>query len=146
MSDLFIELYSEEIPARLQKIASQNLKENILNQLKENNFKYGITKEYYGPKRLAINIENVSIKQEDVVEEKRGPRSDANIKAIEGFARSLKVPKSNLVLKETEKGTFFFYKVNRKGKKIDEIFPTIIRNLLDNFPWIKSQKWGKNRA
>ena len=143
MSDLFIELYSEEIPARLQKISSQNLKENILNQLKENNFKYGITKEYYGPKRLAINIENVSIKQEDVVEEKRGPRSDANIKAIEGFARSLKVPKSNLVLKETEKGTFFFYKVNRKGKKIDEIFPTIIRNLLDNFPWIKSQKWGK---
>ena len=142
MSDLFIELYSEEIPARLQKTASHILKENILTQLKENYFKYGLTKEYYGSKRLALNIENVSIKQDDIFEEKRGPRSDANIKAIEGFAKSLGVPKSKLVLKETDKGTFFFYAFSRKGKKINKIFPIIIRNLISNFPWIKSQKWG----
>ena len=109
MSDLFIELYSEEIPARLQKSASQILKENISNQLKENYFKYGITKEYYGSKRLALNIEKVSFKQDDIFEERRGPRSDANVKAIDGFARSLGVSKSKLVLKETEKGKFFFH-------------------------------------
>ena len=87
MSDLFIELYSEEIPARLQKTASHILKENILTQLKENYFKYGLTKEYYGSKRLALNIEKVSFKQDDIFEERRGPRSDANVKAIDGFAR-----------------------------------------------------------
>ena len=142
MSDLFIELYSEEIPARLQKSASQILKENILNQLKENHFKYGITKEYYGSKRLALNIEKVSFKQDDIFEERRGPRSDANVKAIDGFARSLDVSKSKLVLKETKKGKFFFYIIRRKGKTINEILPIIIRNLIINFPWIKSQKWG----
>ena len=142
MSDLFIELYSEEIPARFQKAASNILKENILNQLKDNHFKYGVTKEYYGSKRLALNIENVSVKQDDIFEEKRGPRSDANVKAIDGFARSLGVPKSKLVLKATDKGTFFFYAYSRKGKKINEIFPIIIRNLIGNFPWLKSQKWG----
>ena len=137
MSDLFIELYSEEIPARLQKTASQilkknilnQLKENILNQLKENHFKYGITKEYYGSRRLALNIENVSIKQDDIFEEKRGPRSDANVKAIDGFARSLGVPKSKLVLKETDKGTFFFYAFSRKGKKISDLASIFITRI-----------------
>ena len=142
MSNLFIEFYSEEIPARLQMSASNNLKESILKNLKLNDLTFGSTREFYGSKRIAACIENVSNKQSDSREEKRGPRADANKQAIEGFARSFGVATSKLVIKETQKGSFFFYTSNQKGRTIQELLPNIINNIINNFPWSKSQKWG----
>ena len=142
MPSLFIEFYSEEIPARLQMSASKNLKESILNKLQENHLTFGSTREFYGSKRIATCIEDVSNKQADSTEEKRGPRSDANKQAIEGFARSLGIATSKLVIKETQKGSFFFYNSNKKGRKIQELLPNIIVNIIDSFPWNKSQRWG----
>jgi len=143
LSNLFVEFYSEEIPARMQKVASIKLKEKILNELEINNFTFGKTKEFYGSKRIAINIENVSSKQNDVQEEKRGPRVDANQIAIDGFAKSVGVKLENLEKRDTPKGMFLFYTVNKKGKSFKKILPQIITNLINNFPWQKSQKWGK---
>ena len=114
MSDLFVEFYSEEIPARMQKVASMKLKEKILYELEINDFNFGKTKEFYGSKRIAINIENVSSKQNDVQEEKRGPRVDANQIAIDGFVKSVGAKLENLVKRETPKGVFIFYTVNKK--------------------------------
>ncbi len=144
MSDLFVEFYSEEIPARMQKAASMKLKEKILNELEINDFDFGKTKEFYGSKRIAINIENVSSKQNDVQEEKRGPRVDANQIAIDGFVKSVGAKPENLLKRETPKGVFLFFSVNKKGKSIKELLPQIIKNLINNFPWQKSQKWGKS--
>ena len=142
MPSLFIEFYSEEIPARLQMSASKNLKESILNKLQENHLTFGSTREFYGSKRIATCIEDVSNRQADSTEEKRGPRSDANKQAIEGFARSLGITISKLVIKETQKGSFFFYNSNKKGRKIQELLPNIIVNIINSFPWKKSQRWG----
>ena len=142
MSDLFVEFYSEEIPSRMQEPSSKSLKEGLFKALNENRFSFGVSKEYFGPKRISINIKNVSPKQLDVVEEKRGPRADANDKAIDGFAKSLGVSRNELKLKKTPKGDFLFYLNNKKGKTLDEEIPKIIINILKNFPWPKSQKWG----
>ena len=142
MSDLFIEFYSEEIPSRMQEPSSKSLKEGLFKALNENRFSFGVSKEYFGPKRISINIKNVSPKQLDVVEEKRGPRADANDKAIDGFAKSLGVSRNELKLITTPKGDFLFYLNNKKGKTLDEEIPKIIINILKNFPWLKSQKWG----
>ena len=142
MSDLFIEFYSEEIPSRMQEPSSKSLKEGLLKALKENSFTFGVSKEYFGPKRISINIENVSPKQLDAIEEKRGPRVDANDKAIDGFAKSLGVTRNELKLKKTPKGDFLFYISNKKGRTLNEEVPKIISNIIRNFPWLKSQKWG----
>ena len=142
MPSLFIEFYSEEIPARLQMSASNNLKESIINNLQQNHLNFGSIREFYGSKRIATCIENVSKKQSDSKEEKRGPRVDANKQAIEGFARSFGVSTSKLVLRETQKGSFFFYTSFQKGRTIQELLPNIINNIINNFPWPKSQKWG----
>ena len=142
MPSLFIEFYSEEIPARLQMSASNNLKESIINNLQQNHLNFGSIREFYGSKRIATCIENVSKKQSDSKEEKRGPRVDANKQAIEGFARSFGVSTSKLVLRETQKGSFFFYTSFQKGRTIQELLPNIINNIINNFPWSKSQKWG----
>ena len=143
MSDLFVEFYSEEIPARMQKAASIKLKEKLLNELEKNNFIFGKTKEFYGSKRIAINIEHVSSKQNDIQEEKRGPRVDANQIAIDGFVKSVGAKLENLEKRDTLKGTFLFYTVNKKGKSLKELLPKMITNLIIHFPWKKSQKWGK---
>ena len=100
MSDLFIEFYSEEIPSRMQEPSSKSLKECLFKALNENRFSFGVSKEYFGPKRISINIKNVSPKQPDMVEEKRGPRVNANDKAIDGFAKSLGVSRNELKLKK----------------------------------------------
>ena len=133
LSDLFVEFYSEEIPARMQKVASMKLKEKILNELENNNFIFGKTKEFYCSRRIAINIENVSSKQNDVQEEKRGPRVDANQIAIDGFVKSVGAKPEHLVKRETPKGVFLFFSVNKKGKSIKELLPQIIKK------WIRSQ-------
>ena len=142
MSSLFIEFYSEEIPARLQMSASKNLKESIINNLKQNFLTFGSIREFYGSKRIAACVENVSNKQTDSKEERRGPRANANKQAIEGFARTFGVATSELVIRETQKGPFFFFTSNKKGRTIQELLPTIINNIVNNFPWSKSQKWG----
>ena len=126
----------------MQEPSSKSLKEGLFKALNENRFSFGVSKEYFGPKRISINIKNVSPKQLDVVEEKRGPRADANDKAIDGFAKSFGVSRNELKLKKTPKGDFLFYLNNKKGKTLDEEIPKIIINILKNFPWLKSQKWG----
>ena len=85
----------------MQEPSSKSLKEGLFKALNENRFSFGVSKEYFGPKRISINIKNVSPKQLDVVEEKRGPRADANDKAIDGFAKSLGVSRNELKLKKT---------------------------------------------
>ena len=100
----------------MQKPSSKSLKEGLFKALNEKRFSFGVSKEYFGPKRISINIKNVSAKQLDVVEEKRGPRADANDKAIDGFAKSLGVSRNELKLKKTPKGDFLFYLNNKKGK------------------------------
>jgi len=144
MSELLIELFSEEIPANLQKPSVITLESMVLNYFKEEGLSFKSSEVFWSPMRLTLSIEGLAFKSEDIEINKRGPRYDANDNAIEGFARGLKINKSDLVIKETDKGKFYFYKSLKKGLSAQTIIENAIRNSIMSFPWKKSMRWGSN--
>ena len=144
MPELLIELFSEEIPANLQKSSVNTLEFMILNYFKEEGLSFQKSQVFWSPMRLSLSIEEVGLKSEDIEINKRGPRYDANDNAIEGFARGLKVNKTDLVIEDTEKGKFYFYKSFKKGIKAQTIIEEAIKKVIISFPWKKSMRWGSN--
>ena len=89
MPDLLLELFSEEIPARMQANAARNLRKLITDSLVDAGLTYEGAKEYWTPRRLVIDIRNLTTRSADIKEERKGPRTDAPQKAIEGFMRGV---------------------------------------------------------
>ena len=118
MPQLLIELYSEEMPAGLQEAGAQILKNSFINGLEEEGLTYGKSQIYWSPMRLSLIIENVASCTDDLVIEKRGPRKDSNDMAISGFAKSVGVKDTQLVLKDTAKGSFYFYSYAKRENKV----------------------------
>ena len=110
MSELLVELFSEEIPASLQEPSIKRFEFMILNNFKEVGLNFTKSEVYWSPMRLTLCVEGLGLKSEDIEINKRGPRFDANSAAINGFANGLKVNKKDLIVEETEKGKFYFYK------------------------------------
>ena len=144
MSELLIELFSEEIPANLQKSSIKTLEFMMLNNFKEEGLNFVKSEVYWSPMRLTLCVEGMDLKSKDVEINKKGPRYDANDSAINGFARGLKVNKSDLVLEETEKGKFYVYKNLKKGTNAELIIENAIKHIIVSFPWKKSMRWGSN--
>ena len=143
MSEFFLELFSEEIPAGLQK----NLREKILDDFK-NLFdqKFIKSKKSFSlssPNRLVIVFEGLEKLIEIKSEEIRGPKTEAPDHAIEGFIRSNQIKKKNLYKKKTEKGEFYFYKTKTKLIKTHDILIDYIPKILANYQWKKSMRWGE---
>ena len=143
MSEFFLELFSEEIPSRLQK----NLREKVLDDFR-NLFDKKLIKSKKSfslstPNRLAIVFEGldnlIQIKSEEV----RGPKIEAPTQALEGFIRSNKVERENLYKKKTEKGEFYFYKSKSKSLRTHDLLIEFIPKILANYQWEKSMKWGE---
>ena len=143
MSEFFLELFSEEIPSRLQK----NLREKVLDDFR-NLFDKKLIKSKKSfslstPNRLAIVFEGldnlIQIKSEEV----RGPKIEAPTQALEGFIRSNKVEWENLYKKKTEKGEFYFYKSKSKSLRTHDLLIEFIPKILANYQWEKSMKWGE---
>ncbi len=142
MSEFFLELFSEEIPAGLQK----NLREKILDDFKnlfdEKLIKYKKSFSLSSPNRLVIVFEGldkiIQIKSEEI----RGPKVEAPEQALEGFIRSNKIEKKNLYKKKIEKGQFYFYKTKSKSLKTHDLLINFIPKILENYQWKKSMKWG----
>ncbi len=143
MSEFFLELFSEEIPAGLQK----DLREKILNDFKDLfNEKLIKSKKSFSlssPNRVVIVFEGldkiIKIKSEEI----RGPKIEAPEQALEGFIRSNKIEKKDLYKKKTEKGEFYFYKTKSKSLKTHDLLIDFIPKILESYQWKKSMKWGE---
>lgn len=142
MADLLIELFSEEIPARMQAKAADDLKRMIADGLKEAGLKFDAAEAYATPRRLALSITGLPTSTPDISEERRGPRTDAPEKALEGFMRGAGVTRDQLEEREEKKGTFFYAKIEKPGKATTDVVANVLESTIRNFPWPKSQRWG----
>ncbi len=143
MSEFFLELFSEEIPAGLQK----NLREKLLKDF-QNLFEKKLVKSKKSfslstPNRLVIVFEGlvkqIRIKSEEI----KGPKTESHHQALEGFIKSNKIEKKDLYKNKTEKGEFFFYKSKSKTLKTHDLLTESIPKILENYQWKKSMKWGE---
>ncbi|MCT8998616.1 glycine--tRNA ligase subunit beta [Chelativorans intermedius] len=144
MPDLLLELRSEEIPARMQRKAAGDLKKLVTDGLVEAGLTYEGCQEYWTPRRLALDVRGITARSRDVREERRGPRTDAPEKAIEGFLRAagLSSIEQAQVHSDPRKGDFYLAVIERKGRPAEEIIAEMMPGIIRNFPWPKSMRWG----
>ena len=143
MAEFFLELFSEEIPANLQK----NFREKLLQEFREYFINKSIkSKKSFSlstPNRVIIVFEGLQKKIKVVSEEIKGPKTSAPIEAIEGFLRSNKIDKKQLIKRDTEKGEFYFFKTPSKTLDTSDLLKDLIPKLLSSYQWKKSMKWGE---
>ena len=142
MAELFLELFSEEIPARLQFKAQENLKMLINDELVKAKSHFEAIETFSTPRRLIMVITGLSDKTISLVEDKRGPNVLASQQAIDGFCKSMKVDQSKLFIKDEKKGKFFYMRLETRSQNNSELLPEIITKVLERFPWPKSMRWG----
>lgn len=142
MADLLIELFSEEIPARMQAKAADDLKRLMIEGLKSAGLTFEAADAYATPRRLALHVTDIPASTPDISEERRGPRADAPEKAIEGFLRGAGVARDDLVEREDKKGTFLYAIIEKEGRAAAEVIAETFADAVRNFPWPKSQRWG----
>jgi len=141
MPELLLEILSEEIPARMQKRAADDLKRLVCDGLKGAGLEFSSAEAFATPRRLALVVDGLPEKQPDVSEERRGPRADAPDKAMAGFKGSL--PEGAVIEeRDTAKGTFLFATVDIKGRETANILPGLIAESLIELPWPKSMRWS----
>jgi len=144
MAELLVELYSEEIPAGLQETSVNTFKTLLVKSFLEAGLNFNSSDVFWSPMRLTVCIEGLALKSSDTEINKRGPRVDANEMAINGFAKGLGVAVKELSKIETDKGNFYFYRNTKKGITASVIIEESIKNIILNFPWKKSMRWGTN--
>ncbi len=142
MAEFFLEIFSEEIPAALQKDLREKLLKSFQNFFLEKSIKFKKNFSLSTPNRLIIVFEGLDKEIKIMSEEIRGPKIGAPEQAIEGFIKSNKIDQKNLIKKKTEKGEFYFYKTESKIVKTHDLLAEIIPKLLENYQWKKSMKWG----
>ena len=144
MSEFLLELFSEEIPARMQKRAAEDLNRLIIEGLKNNALTFDSSFSHVTPHRLCVVVEGLISKQTNVREERRGPRVDAPDVAVEGFLKSVGLTRNDLEERETPKGKFLFAIINNTGRETKDILPKVIEDAIRAMPWPKSMRWGRN--
>ena len=142
MPDLLIELFSEEIPARMQARAADDLKKLVTNGLVDAGLTYASAAAFSTPRRLTLTIEGMLDASPSLVEERKGPKADAPEKAIEGFLRGAGLTRDQLEERDTPKGKILFAMINKPGRPAAEIVAEVLETTIRNFPWPKSMRWG----
>ena len=140
---LLLELFCEEIPARMQKRAADDLKNLITAGLKDASLSFEDAHGYVTPRRLAIVVDGIPEAQPDVSEERRGPRIDAPEKAIEGFLKGNGVTLDQCEKRDTGKGEFWFAVIDRKGRATADVLKTLLPESIHKLSWQKSMRWGE---
>lgn len=144
MAELLLELFSEEIPARMQQRASEDLKKAFEQKLLDKAIEYSSIDAFVTPRRLTIAINGVVSELPDKVTEKKGPKVDAPEKAIEGFLRSNNLTLEKLEKRSTPKGEFYFAVIEEKGGSVDEYLKDIVESSVHGLKWPKSMLWGNH--
>ena len=142
MPDLLIELFSEEIPARMQGKAASDLKKLVTDGLVEAGLTYASAGAFSTPRRLVLSVEEVTAESRAVREERKGPRVDAPAAALEGFLRSTGLTKDQLEIRDDKKAQVYFAVVEKPGRKAEAIVAEVLEGVIRNFPWPKSMRWG----
>src|SRR5450432_3118670 len=145
MADLLLELFSEEIPARMQARAADDLKRLVGDELGKANLAFAAATAFVTPRRLTLAVEGLPLQQPDVTEERKGPRVGSPDKAIEGFLRSAAVASlDQCEQRDTGKGVFWFVVARRSGRPTADILESVIQRTILEFPWPKSMRWADN--
>jgi glycyl-tRNA synthetase beta chain len=141
MPDLLLELFSEEIPARMQAGAARDLERLVVGALSERGLLFEGIKAFAGPRRLTLAISGLPAKQADVKEERKGPRVGAPEKAIEGFLRGAGVTLEQCQKQNDGKGEFYVAVIEREGRETATVLGEILPEMMAKLPWPKSMRW-----
>ncbi|WP_287371057.1 glycine--tRNA ligase subunit beta, partial [Mesorhizobium sp.] len=148
MPDLLLELRSEEIPARMQRKAAGDLKKMMTDGLVEAGLTYEAAREYWTPRRLALDIRGVTARSKDISEEIKGPSTKASEQAVQGFLR--KAGLSSIaeahIHADPKKGDFYVAHIAKPGRAAEEIIAELVPGVIRDFPWPKSMRWGPASA
>ncbi|PTX53495.1 glycyl-tRNA synthetase beta chain [Gemmobacter caeni] len=142
MSDLLIELFSEEIPARMQAAARENLKKLVTDGLVEAGLTYESARAFSTPRRLVLTVQGLTPESKPVREERKGPRTDAPQAALDGFLRSTGLTLDQLEKRADKKAEVYFAVIEKPGRKAAEIIAEVLERTIRTFPWPKSMRWG----
>jgi glycyl-tRNA synthetase beta chain len=144
MPDLLLELFSEEIPARMQARAAEDLRKLVTDRLVEAGLVYEGAKAFVTPRRLALAVQGVPRQQPDVKEEKKGPRVGAPDNAVQGFLRGAGLKSiADAKVQKDPRGDFYVAVTEKKGRPAIEVIAEILPAVVKNFPWPKSMRWGE---
>ncbi|RWM10770.1 glycine--tRNA ligase subunit beta [Mesorhizobium sp.] len=148
MPDLLLELRSEEIPARMQRKAAGDLRKMLTDGLVEAGLTYEAAREYWTPRRLALDIRGLTARSKDIREEIKGPSTTAPEQAVQGFLR--KAGLSSIaeahVHSDPKKGDFYVAHISKPGRAAEAIIAELVPGIIKNFPWPKSMRWGPASA
>jgi glycyl-tRNA synthetase beta chain len=143
MPDLLLELFSEEIPARMQRQAAENLKKLVTDALVNGGLVYEGAKAFVTPRRLALSIHGLPARQPDLKEEKKGPRVGAPDGAIQGFLKAAGLKSiADAKVQNDKKGDFYIAVTEKKGRATQDVIAELIPSVVRSFPWPKSMRWG----
>ncbi|NKE75726.1 glycine--tRNA ligase subunit beta [Ochrobactrum sp. MC-1LL] len=148
MPDLLLELFSEEIPARMQRKAAGDLKKMITDGLVDAGLTYEAATAYWTPRRLALDIRGLTVRSKDVHEDIKGPSVTAPEQAIQGFLRKAGLTDVSQahVHSDPKKGDFYVAHLTKPGRAAEEIIAQLVPQTIRNFPWPKSMRWGAASA
>ncbi|MCZ8087807.1 MAG: glycine--tRNA ligase subunit beta, partial [Brevundimonas sp.] len=138
MPQLLLELFSEEIPARMQAGAARDLERMAAERLKAAGLAYDALTSFAGPRRLTLVVEGLPAATPDREEELKGPKTSAPEQALEGFLRKTGLTRAQL----TERDGVFFAVIRQKGQRTSDILFDVVDGIIGNFPWPKSMRWG----
>lgn len=142
MADLLIELFSEEIPARMQARARDDLKKLVTDGLVEAGLTYASAGSLSTPRRLVLSVEGLTAESRPVREERKGPSVTAPQQAIDGFLRATGLTLDQLERRADKKGETFYAVIEKPGRKAEAIVAEVLETTIRSFPWPKSMRWG----
>jgi glycyl-tRNA synthetase beta chain len=146
MAELLLELFSEEIPARMQTRAAEDLERLIGDKLKEAGLTFDTVRSFATPRRLAAVVDGLPARSPDVSEEKKGPREGAPDAAVQGFLKSAGLKSLDQAeIRADKKGDFYVATIKRSGRATSQVVAEIVPEIVRNFPWPKSMRWGGGR-
>ncbi len=147
MPDLLLELLSEEIPARMQEQAAEELKRLVTTALEEKGLAFEGAAAFATPRRLALHIAGLPQRQPDSREEKRGPRVGSPEAAVQGFLKSAGLASlAEAKIERTKKGEFYLAILERSGLPTLDVLAEVLPRIVKSFPWQKSMRWGAASA
>ncbi|MGN6149797.1 MAG: glycine--tRNA ligase subunit beta [Rhizomicrobium sp.] len=141
MADFLLELFSEEIPARMQVQAAKDLERLVVGALSDRGLLFEGVKAFSGPRRLTLTMSGLPAKQPDVKEELKGPKIDAPAAALDGFLRKTGLTKEQLKVEKTPKGDVYLAVIDRKGRDTIEVLAEILPECFAKLPWPKSMRF-----
>ncbi|MCW5719185.1 MAG: glycine--tRNA ligase subunit beta [Bauldia sp.] len=147
MPDLLLELFSEEIPARMQRRAAEDLRKLVTDALVEAGFVYEGAKAFVTPRRLALTVNGIPARSADVREEKKGPRVGAPEAAIAGFLKGAGLASiADAKVQPDKKGDFYVAVIAKPGRAATDVLAEALPKIVREFPWPKQMRWGAASA